>query len=213
VGNSSAYCTSCKYGTFYQSSNTSCNSGCTSTQYKNTWNNSCNSCDAGCATCNGPTSYSCISCGGSFYLLANSSGGYCLASCPTIGYIQVGTNCKTCDPTCNTCNGVSANQCADCAANYYLYSGYCRYVCPAGTYPNSTSSQCLTCDASCSYCFGGSNSSCTSCAANLYLYNFTCTGSCPGGMAPNQWNVCFEPHLTATFALLFVLFILGLFVL
>lgn len=117
--NSSSYCTSCEYGTFYQASSTSCGTTCTSTQYKNTWNNSCNSCDAACTTCNGPTSYSCLSCPGTFYLLGNSTGGYCLNSCPTLGYIQVGTNCQPCDPTCSTCNGVNANQCSNCSTNYY----------------------------------------------------------------------------------------------
>jgi len=125
-----------------------------------------------------------------FYLLTNSTGGYCLSVCPTQGYIQIGTTCQTCDPTCLTCNGISANQCADCATNYYYYQGYCRYVCPNGTYANGTTWQCLNCDLSCSYCFGSSNSSCTSCASGLYLYNFTCTNSCPNGMLPNQWNVC-----------------------
>ena len=119
TGNSSAYCTACQYGTFFQASTTTCDTTCLSTQYQNTWNNSCNNCDAACLTCNGPTSYSCTSCGATFYLLGNSTGGYCLSACPTLGYIQVGSNCQTCDPTCSTCNGASANQCSNCSINYY----------------------------------------------------------------------------------------------
>ena len=190
-GNSTTYCTACSYGTYYQAATTVCGTTCLSTQYKNTWNNSCNDCDVACTTCNGPTAYSCTSCIATSYLLVNSTGGYCQASCPALGYIQIGTNCQLCDPTCSTCNGISVSSCADCASNYYFFSGYCRYVCPNATYPDSTSWQCLACDVSCSYCFGGTSSSCTSCATGLYLYNFTCSGSCPAGMLPNQWNVCF----------------------
>lgn len=186
-----AYCTMCSYGTFYQASNQTCGSGCLSTQYKNTWNNSCNQCDSACATCIGPTSSSCTSCANTFYLLSNSTGGYCLSSCPVTGYIQIGSQCQSCDSTCSSCNGVDASNCYNCSTNYYFYSGYCRYVCPNGTYPSSTTWQCLNCDSTCSYCFDSGNSSCTSCASGLYLYNFTCTGSCPNGMTPNQWNVCF----------------------
>jgi hypothetical protein len=91
---------------------------------------------------------------------------------------------------------VGANQCFNCSTGYYLYSGFCRYICPSATYPNSSTYRCLACDPSCSFCFGGSNSSCTSCVTGLYLYNFTCTANCPNGMAPNQWNVCFEGWLS-----------------
>ena len=191
-----SYCTSCKYGYYFTASNNSCGTACLSTQYKNTWNNSCSSCDLSCSTCNGPTSFSCTSCGSTFYLLTNSTGGYCLTACPTLGYIQIGsTSCQSCDSTCSSCNGVGASQCFNCSTGYYLWSGYCRYICPSGTYPNSSSYKCTACDSSCSYCFGGSNASCTSCSTGLYLYNFTCKASCPSGMAPNQWNVCFENRL------------------
>jgi proprotein convertase subtilisin/kexin type 5 len=191
-GTSAAYCTSCIYGSFYYSGNSTCISTCNTNQYQNTWNNSCTNCDPSCVTCNGPSSYSCLSCPGVNNLLTNSTGGYCLATCPSTGYVQVGTTCQPCDSTCITCNGVSSNQCATCQSGYYLYNGYCRYICPSGTYPDSTSRQCLSCDSSCSYCFNGTAQSCTSCSGSLLLYNFTCGSTCPVGMTANQWNVCFE---------------------
>ena len=195
-----AYCTTCQYGYFWQSSNNSCDTSCPAGQYGNTWNNSCNPCDPACATCNGPTSYSCMSCLSSFYLLGNSTGGYCLSSCPVLGYIQSGVNCASCDPTCSACNGQSASQCFNCSSGYYLSGGYCRFVCPNATYPNATTGTCQTCDSSCSYCFAGTAGSCTSCATNLYLYNFTCTATCPNGLTPNQWHVCFENNLATHIA-------------
>lgn len=189
----SAYCTSCIYGTFFFSTNSTCLTSCSTNQYQNTWNNSCTTCDSSCATCNGPSSFSCLSCPGVNNLLTNSTGGYCLGTCPTAsGYVKVGTTCQPCDSTCITCNGIDASQCSTCQSSYYLYNGYCRYICPSGTYPDSTTQQCLPCDGTCSYCFNGTAQSCTSCSGSLYLYNFTCSSTCPSGMSPNQWNVCFE---------------------
>ena len=195
ASNQQDYCTSCKYGYYFQSSSSTCGTTCLSTQYQNTWNNSCNDCDAACATCNGPTSFSCTSCANTFYLLTNATGGYCVTTCPTIGYIEIGVNCQPCDSTCSSCNGVNANECANCSANYYFHSGYCRYVCPNATYGNSSTWQCSNCDSTCNYCFGGNSSSCTSCATALYLYNFTCVATCPDGMLPNTYNVCYESYL------------------
>lgn len=192
IANASAFCTSCVYGTFFLSTNSTCVSSCNTNQFKNTWNNSCNTCDPSCTTCNGPSSFSCLSCPGLNYLLTNSTGGYCLDLCPTIGYVGVGSTCQPCDSTCRTCNGIAASQCSICQTSYYLYGGYCRYICPAGTYPDSVTQTCLPCDTTCSYCFNGTAQSCTSCATGKFLYNFTCGPTCPVGMNPNQWNVCFE---------------------
>ena len=124
-------------------------------------------------------------------LLTNSTGGYCLAVCPSVGYTKMGSVCQACDTTCNTCNGAASSQCSSCKSGYYLHGGFCRFICPAGTYPDSATLTCLSCDSTCSYCFSGTISSCTSCSSGRYLYNFTCSTSCPSGMAPNQWNVCF----------------------
>jgi len=192
---STVYCTACAYGTFFQSANNTCGTSCTNSQYKNAWNNSCNACNSACVQCNGPSNTSCTACLPAQKLLTNSSGGFCLTSCPVVGYVGFGTTCQTCDSTCISCNGVSANQCSNCTAGYFYYSGYCRYVCPSGTYPDSASSSCLNCDATCSYCFGGSSSNCTSCVSGLYLFNYTCLSNCPTSMTPNQWSVCFSPWM------------------
>jgi len=190
-----SYCTSCASGTFFTSSgplNTSCLTSCNSTQFKNTWNNSCDPCHASCATCRGPSSFACLSCPGSDNLLTNSTGGYCVPSCPTVGYTKVGSVCQPCDATCMICNGTSSASCSACKSGYYYYGGYCRYICPAGTYPDVITQYCLPCDVSCSYCFNGTQNSCTSCVSGRYLYNFTCGTACPAGMTPNQWDVCFS---------------------
>lgn len=105
---------------------------------------------------------------------------------------------------------MAANNCFNCKANYYLSTGYCRYVCPSGTYSNGTTWECLACDPSCSYCFSSTPATCTSCATGLYLYNFTCAATCPNGMTPNQWNVCYELTLALPQILILLLLLLAL---
>lgn len=185
------YCTSCRYGYYYQSSSYTCLSSCNSSQYKNSWNNSCDLCEVSCQTCNGPSDSNCLSCPTNVKYLLNGTGGYCLNACPSVGYVPLGNNCERCDVTCNTCNGVSSSQCAVCKSGYYLSSGYCRYICPNGTFPDSVTGNCSTCHITCSYCFNSTANSCTFCATGLYLYNFTCSNTCPGTTTANQYNICF----------------------
>lgn len=64
------------------------------------------------------------------YFLSNQTGGYCLTDCPTVYYVKTGTNCLSCHKTCKTCNGITSANCHSCVDGLYLYSGYCRYVCP-----------------------------------------------------------------------------------
>lgn len=143
-------------------------------------------------------------------MLTNSTGGYCMATCPTTGYIGIGVVCQPCDSTCVTCNGIAASQCSTCQSGYYYYGGYCRFICPAGTYPDSATQNCLPCDSTCSYCFNATNSSCTSCITGRYLYNFTCINSCPNGLTPNQWNVCSEMFVKVALLALLALVMLML---
>ena len=207
---SAPYCTSCRYNTFFFSANSTCLSSCNATQFKNTWNNSCDPCHSNCATCNGGSSFSCLSCTGLNVLLTNSTGGFCLVSCPAVGYTKVGLVCQQCDATCNICNGTSSSNCTSCASGYYYYGGFCRYICPAGTYPDTATLSCQPCAGSCSYCFNNTASSCTSCVSGKYLFNFTCNSVCPNGMTPNQWNVCYEKVCKIGLVVLGVLLILML---
>ena len=59
-----------------------------------------------------------------------------------MGYISDGVSCKNCDSSCLTCGGVAVNQCLTCLTNYYFFDGYCRYICPAGRYPDTTTLLC-----------------------------------------------------------------------
>ena len=124
--------------------------------------------------------------------MTNSSGGFCLDTCPTEKYVPSGTNCLDCYDTCLTCNGVSSSDCLSCEDNYFLSSGMCRYVCPSGTFPESSTKTCNACDGSCTFCFGPTIDNCTGCIDGLVLNNFTCTSSCPEELTLNQYGVCYE---------------------
>jgi proprotein convertase subtilisin/kexin type 5 len=179
--------------------------------YNNNWNHSCDYCNSSCVTCTGPDSSSCISCNtASFKILTNVTGGYCLASCPTIAYFTSGTICLACDTTCYTCSGIGSNQCTSCLTGLFLSlvttsAGYCRYVCPQSSYPDTPTKKCLSCDQSCTFCFGSTINNCTACISGMVLYNFTCTTKCPTGLTVNQWKVCYESFYAITFFLLLLL--------
>ena len=198
-------CTSCAYGYFLQSSTNICQSSCNSNQFANLGNNSCLACDSSCLTCSGFGSAACTTCLSPLLYTSNVTGGFCVSSCPGVGYFNSGgISCLSCDSTCLNCSGIGASQCTACNNDSYLSSGYCRMVCPPATYPNDNSNTCSVCDGSCTYCFGSTKNDCTACITGMVLYNFTCTLTCPKGYTVNQWNVCAEPILQflALFALL-----------
>lgn len=97
------------------------------------------------------------------------------------------------------------NQCSSCLNETYLSSGYCRYVCPPASFPNTDTNECNLCDGSCTFCFGPTIDNCTGCIDGMVLYNFTCTLSCPSGYTVNQWNVCWEGYMLVVIVLLILL--------
>jgi len=68
--------------------NDTCTTGCDQYYYKNTWNHSCDACHADCGDCTSSYSSSCLNCRNGTFYLSNTTGGYCLSSCPTQGYVQ-----------------------------------------------------------------------------------------------------------------------------
>lgn len=171
--------------------NETCRPGCDPGFYRNRWNNSCTACHGDCNACEGPSSASCLSCISPKYLLTNSTGGYCLAGCPQVGYVSITSSaCRACHPTCQTCSSELASGCTACASQLYLESNRCRYVCSSGRYPDVATRTCLACNGNCRFCFGGTVDNCTRCQTGLVLNNFTCASACPTGQAPNNFSVC-----------------------
>lgn len=97
-------CLKCKYG-WYMNSSSKCDVTCGSNQYSNGGNNSCVNCSSACNTCTSGSNTSCTGCASSKFLLTNSSGGYCLNSCPIQGYYENNGQCIPCYSSCYTCSG------------------------------------------------------------------------------------------------------------
>ncbi len=176
--NSTIICLSCKYQFFLQANGT-CLRSCDYGLFQNTWNRTCDLCSLMCGNCTSPTSDACSDCRSGKVFLGNSTGRYCLNSCPVNYYYQSGTNCLNCYTTCLTCNGSNSDNCLTCITGLYLSNGMCRYVCPANYYPRSTTGRCERCDLNCNFCFGPTVDNCTACVSGFVLNNFTCTTSCP----------------------------------
>lgn len=203
----SVKCSSCAYSYYLQVSTSTCSSACNSNQYANKANNTCGSCDPACASCSGPASSNCLSCP-SGYLQTNLTGSYCLAACSSVGYTQSGSSCLRCDSSCYTCTGTAINECSSCPNGTFLSSNYCRLVCPAASYSDSSTNKCQACDGSCTFCFDSTIDNCTGCITGMVLFNFTCRIGCPTGYTVNQWNVCFGQYLIS--AAVAMLALLGL---
>jgi proprotein convertase subtilisin/kexin type 5 len=100
-------CSTCAFNSFMTSGGT-CATSCASNQYANYANSSCVYCESSCATCYSLTNSSCLTCPSGKYLLNNSTGGYCIAACPSTLYFSQYTSfgvCLPCYATCLTCSG------------------------------------------------------------------------------------------------------------
>jgi proprotein convertase subtilisin/kexin type 5 len=200
---SAVLCNSCKVGYYINTTTGVCSSSCPSNYFASTATSTCIQCDLSCLTCSSTTNSSCITCPVNINVLKNSTGTYCLGTCPTQYYYNNGSNyCKQCYSSCITCSGgaISSNifnyiGCLSCVSNMYLNTGHCYYFCPVGTYPDNTTYTCLACNSTCTYCFGGSNSQCNNCTKGYVLSNTTCVNSCPGNLSANSWGVCWESNL------------------
>lgn len=189
ITNSAIYCNTCKYS-FYLQANNTCLPSCDNGYFANTWNHTCDKCSTACGNCTSGTSDACIDCNATSLFLSNSSGKYCLSTCPTNYYYQSGGNCLNCYSTCLTCNGSTSGNCITCIQGLFLSAGMCRYICPAAYFPKEATGRCESCNSNCAFCFGPTVDNCTACISGLVLNNFTCTTSCPAGLPVNQWGVC-----------------------
>lgn len=184
------YCETCIDGYYYQANQT-CTAGCDQYMFKNQWKHICEDCDSDCGDCTSAYDSSCINCRNGSYFLSNSTGGYCLGSCPSEGYVTDVDQCSPCHETCSSCNGLTSADCHSCKAGLYLQDGYCRYVCSPGKFANTSTYECKDCHSKCSFCFGSSVDNCTACASNYVLDNFTCADSCPTGYEVHaEYSVC-----------------------
>lgn len=100
IVSSAVRCKTCKYG-YYLQPDFSCGTSCGPTYYMNRWNHTCDPCHADCRDCSGPYDSSCLNCVNPKYYLKNSTGGYCLSTCPPTGYVTfLSITCLACHSTC-----------------------------------------------------------------------------------------------------------------
>jgi proprotein convertase subtilisin/kexin type 5 len=103
---SALLCSSCKVGYYINTTTGVCSSSCPSNYFASVASSSCIQCDASCLTCSSITNYACVTCPVNINVLQNSTGTYCLATCPTQYYYNNGSNyCKQCYSSCITCSG------------------------------------------------------------------------------------------------------------
>ncbi|KAL4504651.1 hypothetical protein ABPG73_021498 [Tetrahymena malaccensis] len=92
-----------------------------------------------------------------------------------------------CDPTCNTCNGSSANNCLSCFGSMVLFNSSCLDKCPNGYSYNASQNNCQNCQQfigvpECNNCA----SDCQTCSAATISQCKTCYGSRQFNAATNR---------------------------
>ncbi|KAF5382868.1 hypothetical protein D9757_007308 [Collybiopsis confluens] len=168
----------------------------------------CKICSIGCSSCSDGTG-ECQTCKTGFTQDANdrtkcdalpsttTSG----TVCPD-GSFSSGGSCTPCSPSCQTCNGLSSNNCILCASGSYAFNGSCvtadsNGVCSGtGLIADNNKKECDTCGAKCTSCaISGFNTAstvnqlkCTGCLPGSFLSNGRCIDSCPAGTFVSSQN-------------------------
>ena len=98
-------------------------------------------------------------------------------------YISLASLALSCDISCWTCSGITANDCTSCnshAAGATVTSpGPC--LCSQTYYPNPNASICASCNASCLTCNGPAATQCTGCQSGATFNTGLKTCSCSAG--------------------------------
>eukprot|EP00347_Sterkiella_histriomuscorum_P012707 403367527 len=84
-----------------------------------------------------------------------------------------------CYSNCESCDGILANQCTSCIANYLLLKKQCVTSCPEGTFTDTAQRKCIDCPVNCETCT--SSTVCQTCKEDAYFYNDECMSACPSG--------------------------------
>ena len=165
-----------------------CNNG----SYYEISNGTCLSCDSSCSSCIGYGHSNCTACVSSLYLVNATcvnqcpisfwgaiSNFTCLLDCGNGNYGDpADRKCKTCSPSCYSCDGGTSSNCLSCQNSLYLQSGQCVAQCSSNYFFDSLSGSCMLCDSSCLTCNGATNTNCLSCSSSFILTNGTCLFSC-----------------------------------
>lgn len=164
-------CLSCYPGIYYYPQGLRCVTTCPIGSYPNTITNVCDSCADSCASCIGPSSTECTSCGSGLFLDISTSS--CVGSCPNGTYPDAQT--RVCEPcytakigdgqfSCATCNGPLPTQCLTCRTGLALITSTSTCsdtcLCDNGYFYDPDKGICGSCHSSCTYCTGSDRSEC-----------------------------------------------------
>ncbi|XP_075715555.1 uncharacterized protein LOC142750440 [Rhinoderma darwinii] len=167
-----------------------CLTRCPSETFYNYALSECQECHRTCAKCSGPQPTDCTQCQSQLTLDQDSEmcGVQGDAKCPPQTFLEDDLfTCSTCDKTCESCDGPTAENCLTCSVPFYLYKNTCVKQCPSGTYNTSEEADgmklgfCSACHQVCTTCHGGSAKDCDICAAGYYKLLHLCILHCPPG--------------------------------
>ncbi|KAF9009557.1 insulin-like growth factor binding protein [Cyathus striatus] len=122
---SATFCLTCASSSQVATPSGQCASTCPSNSFTPSSSKTCQSCHPDCASCSGPGFNQCSTCPSDRPVLSN---GRCMpaASCGKGQYFDSTAGCKSCDSSCASCSGSSANQCLSCSSDsQILQSGSC----------------------------------------------------------------------------------------
>ncbi|KAL4503394.1 hypothetical protein ABPG72_001000 [Tetrahymena utriculariae] len=139
----------------------------------------CKKCSDSCKKCKGETENDCLSCDENFMQLQKITGqnfGACVCQ-NSFFYDKQLKKCQNCHFSCNTCSGLSEQECLTCSdTNSELKANKC--VCKQGYF--QFNSKCMNCHPDCQTCDGPQNTDCLSCSSenNKVLVPYQSKGIC-----------------------------------
>ena len=152
----------------------------------------CIKCAKGCLECIGPSPNNCTICESGFTLslltaaesdLPSTPSGRCKRDCLPSHYLLTPepNECRPCHPSCDTCNGPTADSCLTCKSNQYKVANNCFRCHPKClTCSGPSPFQCLTCtppatlESSTKFC----RSSATCAVGQAFNYNTDVCSTC-----------------------------------
>ena len=217
--NKSLTCNSCILGSFFNSTNGSCEPlpFCENGSFYDVSNNSCKVCPSYCEECfydtlnNLNNNITCDSCNASGWLNLSSQACEKMAICPNGTYFNNSNNsCPVCPEYCSACEideNTTNVTCTTCNETGWFNAseGLCdeKAVCTVKTYFNDTINVCFSCPVHCANCsydeenIEKHNISCSSCVNNSFLNDssFSCDlkSVCDNGTFYNFTdNYCYD---------------------
>lgn len=166
--------------------NEECICDTTKSLYKSTDNGKCLKCDTRCSTCTSGGLKGCSTCSSDFYLnqpTSPSTNGEhmpCLIDCPPNSFTNEALKaCIVCHSSCNTCSGITEEECLSCPTKKILFENKCLSFCPLAYFKDQANRICKKCGDDCESCLN--NKFCLKCESPYFLQDSFCLNECLHG--------------------------------